>query len=83
MIGKLITDAARVCELAHQGKAIYHVRWKRPASAAFLQNMQTWMIVNFIKLKWLYEYSPNPKKSYEKSNKGSKTSSKKVDRKTE
>lgn len=60
-IGKLITKANRVCELADKGKSIYHSRWSRPVAAAFLQNMHFRIIVNFIRMGWLYEYHPKKK----------------------
>jgi len=63
MRGKSITKVRRVCELAKQGKSIYHTQWSRPIPAAFMQNMQTRIIVGFIRMHWLYEYNPKPKKS--------------------
>jgi len=55
-IGKPITNAKRVVELADKRKAIYHVRWGRPIAAAWLASMQVRLIVGFIRMHWLYEY---------------------------
>lgn len=58
MRGKPITKVMRVCELAESGKSIYHERWGRAIPAAFIQNMQTRIVVGFIRRHWLYEYKP-------------------------
>lgn len=61
-IGKPITNAKRVVELAQKGRSIYHVRWGRPAAAAWLQNMPLHLIVGFIRMHWLYEYRAKPQR---------------------
>lgn len=61
MKGKRITNCARVVELAKKNKSIWHDRWGRQCSAAWLQNMPTHTIVGYIRMGWLFEYHPKRK----------------------
>jgi hypothetical protein len=61
MIGKKITKGQRVITLAEKKKSIWHTRWQRTCPAIVLANMPYTVIVNYIRLGWLYEYTPKRK----------------------
>ena len=61
MIGKKITKGQRIIELAKKGKSLYHTRWKRTCPASVLANMPYQVIVAYIRMGWLFEYTPKKK----------------------
>jgi hypothetical protein len=56
MIGKKITKLEEIAKLAAKGKSIYHVRWGKPTSAAWLVGMPLRTILGYIRASYLYEY---------------------------
>lgn len=56
MKGKRIATCNEIVKLANAGKSVWHERWHRPSSAAWLANMPVRLIVGWIRLGWLYRY---------------------------
>lgn len=62
MIGKQIKSLDRVLALANKGKSIYHTQWKRHSSVSWFLGMPLFLVSNYVRMGWLYEYKPNKKK---------------------
>lgn len=61
MIGKKITKGLRIMELAKKKRSVYHTRWGRTCPATVLENMPYRVVVGFIRMGWLFEYTPKRK----------------------
>lgn len=62
MIGKRIKNVERIVALATASKSIYHTQWKRTSSASWFLGMPLFLVSNYVRMGWLYEYAPNKKK---------------------